>query len=978
MWWEEAEKELEAQSAGEQTPVTPAPSRYVEEEVSFTNDIADDDGYVGPTDKSSFSNYDPNNFGATAGKNSWDEPIEAPPVRGKNSWDEPIEAPPVRGKNSWDEPILAPSPVVPEEEDPDDFYPPRETVKEPPGDFAIDNDDDDDELTYKTPDAPDDEADLVIPASYDPNGAREKGRPSFRDLSPPPKRREELKFEPLFEPEPTLFEPDPIVAQLAAGYDDDDEADLVIPAFTPEPLKREAPKAKPSRPYSREPISFSREEPSYGFKEDTASVVTGASLRQNALFGSKKTKAPASQPVVVTPSPQRSSSRLAKKPMTAKEEAEQAKLEASKNALFSTSTTKKTRPPPAATVSTRPPPAAAVSTPALPPRPPRGGGPTTPQPQSKPPATTPPPVQRRQEPPAPSWRGSTPYEVADKLGFKPAPDPVGADEAFKVARLFENERYNALSRNKFSAANLLPTDRRAYSTDRGNVSWKTPPEDEIRGKHWQWCQTSHLEAQWRPAEDWSYAKDFRQKMARKETKSRLDFVRRRAVTRKAELIIPGLNVITCKRVDPDAEKMMIGKLRDAVAVASLLKVPVPEDPVNFPLEIDVLNASVAPLIDAFIETLLLDFTNPKRGDTFMADLELCLKQQAQKAAGAGSVLAFGKKTLPPVPVFMDHVKNARLRALDFAIATGGMKDEDDEIGKTPVSAPIGSSSSPGTGSGAIVGGGQLPPGVSLPPGVTLGPATNKPPPGSVPLAQMEVKTPQLDMVLRPVARQAIRLYDNNTRRGCCNGDHAKDGGCMFASVTCPYCHRNCSRKAALQHENTCDRKPVQCEHCFIKVKRHQLEHHQTNNCPKRAVSCVFGCKEHVAAEELPAHYEKAVAAHLLVMLRRQQEADDKLVAAEDKILELQRTADDAIAQAKQAEAKLIATTSEINTAKLAVEAQLKAGDENIKANVIKIEKEIKNKVMDIHKNLTKAQSQIEVLEKKDETRAKRERAFVGA
>lgn len=101
--------------------------------------------------------------------------------------------------------------------------------------------------------------------------------------------------------------------------------------------------------------------------------------------------------------------------------------------------------------------------------------------------------------------------------------------------VFENQRYVF---TKFSKEGLLPTDRRAYSTSDGSISWKEleDAEDALLSLGWDWNAEG---SPWSPdkehpntdEEGWSYDVDFGTFQNSCSKKGMTHFVRRRRLTR---------------------------------------------------------------------------------------------------------------------------------------------------------------------------------------------------------------------------------------------------------------------------------------------------------------------------------------------------------------------------------------------------------------------------------------------------------------
>lgn len=143
-------------------------------------------------------------------------------------------------------------------------------------------------------------------------------------------------------------------------------------------------------------------------------------------------------------------------------------------------------------------------------------------------------------------------------GFIIEEDEIGADEGHRVAVVYENERYSALT-GVWSSNALLPTDRRAYSTASGKRNWRNLDEVEqsLLGKFWKW------DGEWYCGR-FEYASGFTRR-AFEEGRSeptRLDFVRRRRLERSAKLELAAGG--RCCRVDPGAEAVVASRLGTAM------------------------------------------------------------------------------------------------------------------------------------------------------------------------------------------------------------------------------------------------------------------------------------------------------------------------------------------------------------------------------------------------------------------------------
>ncbi|KAJ8599731.1 hypothetical protein CTAYLR_003396 [Chrysophaeum taylorii] len=230
----------------------------------------------------------------------------------------------------------------------------------------------------------------------------------------------------------------------------------------------------------------------------------------------------------------------------------------------------------------------------------------------------------------PPWEEeSEDEEESAALGFVLVPEDEGADEAHRTVTVYENERYNALSR-QWSSGALLPTDRRTFSNESGKRSWRelADVEAELAGVHWTWVEPS-----WK-REAYEYAGDFgKRAFSGRETAGRFDFVRRRRITRRAKLcLIPGLS--RCPRVDPAAEDAVLAKVRETLTTASLLTGDDVED--------DAFVANAVEALDDLLEFLHLSGggfgfgpTDADAGTAFTADLSRFLAAYTKKYGRRG-------------------------------------------------------------------------------------------------------------------------------------------------------------------------------------------------------------------------------------------------------------------------------------------------------------------------------------------------------
>mmetsp|Transcript_5403 Transcript_5403/g.22395 ORF Transcript_5403/g.22395 Transcript_5403/m.22395 type:complete len:655 (-) Transcript_5403:117-2081(-) len=517
-----------------------------------------------------------------------------------------------------------------------------------------------------------------------------------------------------------------------------------------------------------------------------------------------------------------------------------------------------------------------------------------------PPATA--PLGPRRVSSGPPWE----LEVVEEppwvaLGFAAAAEDAGADRATRTVVLYANERYNALARTYNSAA-LLPTDRRAFSTESGRPSWRDLDEAhaDLCGKYWSiradaetttttttdggdeksCCDPPSGSSRATTLGDWEHAGDFTRKafLGHRGKPNRLDFVRRRKVLSVAELWLPGATSskpLACARVDPEAEARVGARLARAVAVASLLALGPSRGPSLSSSSSEAadaasseaserLEADAVAILDALIDAVLagdaVSANATRSGATdFAADVDAFVQSQYQRTRHLLG-LSGGQ---PQV-----RTATAPTTALPYDFDDAAVERRSREIAAA-------------------------------------------------------LRVASLPYVIRPIARQAVRRYDGGRRRGACDGDHSAGfpyGECAFKRVACPYCAAVVAARSAETHDARCDRKPVACPKCAAKgVERRRLPAHWARECPKRLVDCEFGCSVKVAADELAAHHDTAGPAHALMVLARARAAEQALQVHEDRIVDLETHVATALGLAQAADAKIARAQTAIAAAKASLE-----------------------------------------------------------
>ena len=181
-----------------------------------------------------------------------------------------------------------------------------------------------------------------------------------------------------------------------------------------------------------------------------------------------------------------------------------------------------------------------------------------------------------------------------------------ASQITREIELFENQRYVF---TQFSSKSLLPTDRRAYSTECGASSWTTIEEAEkaMLSPGWDWTSAAHA-SEWMvdkefPNTDpdgWSYDVDFGNFRNASGTKSMVHFVRRRRLVRIQDFDAnrisgtssKGKIPVTCDHCDLSEIEKIDNEL--------LLKIS------EMTLKVDSMRLPTAPVINPIKEKLITD------------------------------------------------------------------------------------------------------------------------------------------------------------------------------------------------------------------------------------------------------------------------------------------------------------------------------------------------------------------------------------
>ena len=86
-------------------------------------------------------------------------------------------------------------------------------------------------------------------------------------------------------------------------------------------------------------------------------------------------------------------------------------------------------------------------------------------------------------------------------------------------------------------------------------------------------------------------------------------------------------------------------------------------------------------------------------------------------------------------------------------------------------------------------------------------------------------------------------------------DHMEqDGGCQYASVTCPACGGEVRKRDAVPHATSqCPMRSYQCKHCSLEGTFDLITSRHYQECPQYPVTCTLNCGETVPRERLTDH-----------------------------------------------------------------------------------------------------------------------------
>eukprot|EP01041_Mallomonas_annulata_P003979 gene3979-7930_t len=138
--------------------------------------------------------------------------------------------------------------------------------------------------------------------------------------------------------------------------------------------------------------------------------------------------------------------------------------------------------------------------------------------------------------------------------------------------LFENERFSPMS--GWSSKGLLMTDRKAFSTRDGSISWSTleQAEDGLMSYGWEWDKDSNWVVDTNfpgtDGEGWSYDVNFGTFESASATKGMMHFVRRRRRTRNLHFVASRFFTGTCDHIDLAERDRIAEKLLQVVSAVS--------------------------------------------------------------------------------------------------------------------------------------------------------------------------------------------------------------------------------------------------------------------------------------------------------------------------------------------------------------------------------------------------------------------------
>ncbi|XP_078318035.1 TNF receptor-associated factor 6-B-like isoform X2 [Crassostrea virginica] len=155
-------------------------------------------------------------------------------------------------------------------------------------------------------------------------------------------------------------------------------------------------------------------------------------------------------------------------------------------------------------------------------------------------------------------------------------------------------------------------------------------------------------------------------------------------------------------------------------------------------------------------------------------------------------------------------------------------------------------------------------------------------------------------------------------------DH--DGRCLYISVPCDnHCGLILPRFRLTDHAETCERRPVDCQHCNSQIPFTDLTKHQvlacqnlpvqctlcgqagirrkdisshiditTGDCPSTVVPCQyasFGCQFQNKRRDMVEHYREAANHHILLLVGKISDQEQRISTLESELLRIQQEQD---------------------------------------------------------------------------------------
>ncbi|XP_061196146.1 TNF receptor-associated factor 6-B-like [Saccostrea echinata] len=179
---------------------------------------------------------------------------------------------------------------------------------------------------------------------------------------------------------------------------------------------------------------------------------------------------------------------------------------------------------------------------------------------------------------------------------------------------------------------------------------------------------------------------------------------------------------------------------------------------------------------------------------------------------------------------------------------------------------------------------------------------------------------------REVLSQTVKC--GNHDKGCAwTGElrsyEEHENTCLYISVPCDNsCGISVPRHNLTEHATTCERRPVNCQHCHSLIPFTDLTKHQvlvcqnlpvqctlcgqtgicrkdisahiditTGDCPLTVIPCQyasFGCQFQDKRCDMTDHYREAANNHILLLVRKVSDQEQRITALERSLLEIQQ------------------------------------------------------------------------------------------